>query len=398
MQQSIIFMLILVIISTIAAIVSLKATIKKKDKQLAETMDELNTYKDMAMDTEKNIILSKILKVSMEKDELENSCTRLIRVLLNHFPIDFCTLFLVNKRKEHRIIATNIRDAETRKLIEEFTNNEARKLSENQGAIAYNTTNTALEFSFAKERGVRYYLLIPLIINKSHIASLVIENCYSNPQKCFEEDFFHLVIENAALSVQKFLYDDYIVSMAMKDGLTSVYNRAYIVKKIKDEIEKHMITDDRFTLVILDIDHFKKFNDTYGHLFGDEVLKETAQFFKNNIRTSDYIARYGGEEFILFYPHSTNDAIYPRIEKLRAQLSEMPVTMEVDGEVKTAYITASFGMSEFPTHGQTFEELIETADKALYYSKENGRNRVTKYQSIKPMGVEDIMNLELELE
>jgi diguanylate cyclase (GGDEF)-like protein len=357
--------------------------IKKKNTCLKNIEAEIELYKSRAIDTEKNIILSKVLSVFMEKDELPRACEKLIRILISYFKIDYCSIFLSDERQEFRIAATNIRDIRDRQLLEEYTNKEIKKLGDNQEALAYSSPNSTLEYAFAKERGIRYYFLIPLKVNDKNIGCLVVENCNCNPRDCFEEDFFNLVVENTAVIVQKFIYDDLIVSMAMKDGLTQVYNRAYIIKHIKSEIEKHNITGDRFTIVMFDIDHFKKFNDTYGHLFGDEVLKHLAKYFQKNIRGTDYIARYGGEEFIMFFPHADNSTIYAKLENLRVGLSELPVTMEVDGETKTAYVTASFGMSEYPIDGVEVGKLIENADKALYYSKENGRNRVTIFGEIK---------------
>jgi diguanylate cyclase (GGDEF)-like protein len=373
---------------TVAAVVFLVVIgifikiIKKKNARLKNAETEIELYKNRAMDTEKNTILSKILSVFMEKDELPRACEKLVRILISYFKIDYCSLFLADERQDFRIVATNIRDIQDRQLLEEYTNKEIKKLRENQEALAYSSPNSALEYTFAKERGIRYYFLIPLKVNDKNIGCLVIENCNCNPRDCFEEDFFNLVVENTAVIVQKFIYDDLIVSMAMKDGLTQIYNRAYIIKHINSEIQKHNITGDRFTIVMFDIDHFKKFNDTYGHLFGDEVLKHLARYFQKNIRGTDYIARYGGEEFIMFFPHADNSTIYTKLDNLRIELSKLPVTMEVDGEMKTAYVTASFGMSEFPGDGITVSKLIENADKALYYSKENGRNRVTIYRNI----------------
>jgi GGDEF domain-containing protein len=265
--------------------------IKKKKSDLSKMENELETYRSKAIDTEKNMILSKILSVSMEKDELPKSCDRLIKVFINYFKIDYCTLFLANEREEYKLIATNIRDIRVRQQLEKFTNFEIKKLRNNQEAIAFSSTNSTLGYDFAKERGIRYYFLIPLKINDKQIGSLVIENCNCNPKDCFEEDFFNIVMENTTVVVQKFIYDDLIVSMAMKDGLTSIYNRAYITKHINSEITKHKMTGDTFTLVMFDIDHFKKFNDTYGHLFGDEVLKHLARYFEKNMRGTDYIAR-----------------------------------------------------------------------------------------------------------
>jgi diguanylate cyclase (GGDEF)-like protein len=364
-----------VILMLLKKIRRMKAVIQVKD----EEMKEINSK---AMDTEKNEILSKILEVCMEQDELTKSCEKLMKVFVNNFNIDYCSFYIPDERGKYRIIATNIRDVADCQLLEEFTNAELKNLTENDDGIAYSSPMIPIQEPFAKERGIKYYFLIPLKINGKNIGAFTIENCNTNPKDSFEEEFFHKAERNATISLNKFLFDDLNVRMAQRDGLTQIYNRTYMTKHINSEISKHRMTNSKFTLVMLDVDFFKKFNDTYGHLFGDEVLKSLARFFEQKLRKTDYVARYGGEEFMLFFPNSKNVDIFPRLDEMREELSKMPVTMTMGEETKTAFITASFGMAEYPIEGVTVESLLECADKALYCSKMNGRNRITMYRDI----------------
>lgn len=131
-----------------------------------------------------------------------------------------------------------------------------------------------------------------------------------------------------------------------------------------------------FSIALFDIDHFKKFNDTYGHRHGDKVLTEVAQFVKNNIREDDTVFRYGGEEFLIHFNKTNNKEIISRLERIRSGIEKLKIQND-KGEVTP--VTASFGLAEYPTHGETPDELIENADKALYKAKNDGRNRIVTY-------------------
>lgn len=157
-----------------------------------------------------------------------------------------------------------------------------------------------------------------------------------------------------------------LIRVATSDPLTGLDNR----RVLTETMEKWSIGENVFSLVVLDIDHFKAVNDTYGHQNGDEVLKYLSSLITSNVRSTDKCFRYGGEEFVLALPHTTAAEAYLIAEKLRKTIEH---TMSPIGKP----ITVSFGISEFPKHSQTPDELFSLADKALYYSKQQGRNRTT---------------------
>jgi diguanylate cyclase (GGDEF)-like protein len=155
---------------------------------------------------------------------------------------------------------------------------------------------------------------------------------------------------------------------AYTDSLTGVPNR----NKFNDVVEKQFSIDARYkenlTISILDIDHFKKFNDTFGHLIGDEVLIMLAKYVTDSIRTADTFARWGGEEFVLLFPKTDKERAKNVCDKLRIGISNL--------EHKVAgNITASFGVAQYQD-GDTLETMFKRCDDALYKAKENGRNQV----------------------
>jgi diguanylate cyclase (GGDEF)-like protein len=131
------------------------------------------------------------------------------------------------------------------------------------------------------------------------------------------------------------------------------------------------------SVVILDIDFFKQFNDTYGHRCGDFVLQYIARFLDDRIRRGDVLCRYGGEEFVIFMPNAPLEAAYQRAENLRNKLAN--AFIEYEGlHLKTSF---SAGVAGFPTHGSTSDAILNAADKALYQAKDSGRNRVILNES-----------------
>lgn len=155
---------------------------------------------------------------------------------------------------------------------------------------------------------------------------------------------------------------------ATHDTLTKIYNRSFFLDKLNDEMTASSRYKIPFSLIIFDIDHFKKFNDTYGHLKGDEVLIGVCEIVNLNIRKTDVFARWGGEEFVILLPHTT----IQKAEILAQNLRKLIEKISLD---KINNITASFGISEYEV-GDTEKTLIEKADKCLYRAKANGRNQV----------------------
>jgi diguanylate cyclase (GGDEF)-like protein len=171
-----------------------------------------------------------------------------------------------------------------------------------------------------------------------------------------------LVLRNAALMQQ-------IRRMADTDALTGLANRRMFERSLTQEIARAQRHGETVTLMMMDIDHFKKLNDTHGHQVGDEVLRATGVTLSERSRPFDIAARYGGEEFAVILPSCTSKESLVVAERFRTALGEMP------GPVP---ITASAGVATYPTHAPTADALLKAADEALYESKRMGRDRVSR--------------------
>ncbi|HJQ61363.1 MAG TPA: GGDEF domain-containing protein, partial [Burkholderiales bacterium] len=130
--------------------------------------------------------------------------------------------------------------------------------------------------------------------------------------------------------------------------------------------------------ILFDIDHFKRFNDTWGHEAGDLVLKSVADVIRQNVRGSDIACRYGGEEFIVVLPEATRNVAVERAETIRRDIERMQLLL---GDQKLDRVTASFGVALYPTHADDAEGLVRSADDALYQAKDQGRNRVHVFET-----------------
>ncbi len=161
--------------------------------------------------------------------------------------------------------------------------------------------------------------------------------------------------------------------LATTDGLTELYNHRYFQDTLKKQLDTAMRYDQEFSLIIIDIDFFKKFNDTYGHQVGDAVLRTVAQILKKNTRATDYVCRYGGEEMSIILPQTSKEEAMVNAQRICDAVAKTPLKVNNNTEVN---ITISLGVSTFPEDGNAPQKLIECADKALYYAKEHGRNQV----------------------
>ena len=163
--------------------------------------------------------------------------------------------------------------------------------------------------------------------------------------------------------------------LATTDDLTGCFNRRYFMELAHNEYQRSIRYHHPLSIIMLDIDHFKRINDTYGHPAGDKVLIQIVQLCQKNIRSHDLLARYGGEEFILLLPETCAKDAQALAERLRMELEKQPIHKEGNIVIHT---TVSMGIATLsPQRSIPLEKLLAYADEALYHSKENGRNQVT---------------------
>ncbi|MBQ3311875.1 diguanylate cyclase [bacterium] len=161
--------------------------------------------------------------------------------------------------------------------------------------------------------------------------------------------------------------------LATTDGLTELYNHRYFQEQMKMQIAQCNRYKTQFSMIIVDIDHFKGFNDTYGHQAGDAVLRQVAQTLKTNSRATDVVCRYGGEEMSIVLSNTDKEEAIAKAHRICKAVADR--TFKISS-TQTVNVTISVGVSTYPEDGDTPQQIIEIADQGLYYAKEHGRNQV----------------------
>ena len=220
------------------------------------------------------------------------------------------------------------------------------------------------------------HLTLPLTLEGEIIGCISLNSDRTNAFDAQDLQFFSVIGYQMAASLKHFQRFSSLKSMAIYDTLTKVFNRRYLEERLGVETQRSFLTGVPLSVVMVDIDHFKKVNDTFGHAGGDKVLSEIAALLKNSVRKDDVVARYGGEEFILILPGAPVERTSAIAERIRESVESTSFDM---GSTKIR-VTISLGVSNFPSHpAKSKEELVQMADGALYQAKRGGRNRVCVY-------------------
>jgi diguanylate cyclase (GGDEF)-like protein len=193
-----------------------------------------------------------------------------------------------------------------------------------------------------------------------------------------ERDTFHegelqpleSVADICASSIQNAHYVERVKQLAYLDGLTGIFNRRFFEMRILEEMERARRYGTGMAIVMVDIDQFKRLNDEFGHLLGDEVLRQVSSLFHQQLRKIDVVCRYGGEEFAIILSQTSASHALTVAEKLR----RMVENWQFPGVARS--VTISAGVAAFPDHGSTRDDLVRAADKGLYAAKQEGRNRI----------------------
>jgi diguanylate cyclase (GGDEF)-like protein/PAS domain S-box-containing protein len=207
-----------------------------------------------------------------------------------------------------------------------------------------------------------------LTLNSTELGQLT-----PNKQKLAET-----IATNFALTIANLKLRARLEEESIRDRLTGLFNRRYMEESLQREIYKCERKQELLSIIMLDVDHFKKFNDSFGHLAGDALLRELGSFLQTNIRASDIACRYGGEELIIIMPETPLQFAQQRGEEIREKVKNIELKHE---PVIDSRISLSLGVACFPLHGLTPQEVIKAADTALYRAKKAGRDRVMVYSS-----------------
>ncbi len=225
------------------------------------------------------------------------------------------------------------------------------------------------------------YICAPLIAQGEILGVLHVRNTPYNNSLLSERwsQLATTLAEHIALALANLSLREQLQYQSTHDALTGLFNRRYLEERIETELQRGIHNRHPIGIVMLDIDHFKQFNDVYGHKAGDVMLYEVGQFLVANIRGEDVVCRYGGEEFTIILPAASLEHTRKRAEQLAQGVRRLQIAY--DGKL-LGTVTLSFGVACFPKHGVTSESLIRAADVALYHAKDRGRDQVVVADSV----------------
>jgi diguanylate cyclase (GGDEF)-like protein len=200
---------------------------------------------------------------------------------------------------------------------------------------------------------------------------------YDYITKPFNLDELRIIVERAVerqFLLREAKQKEYYRELSILDGLTQVYNHRYIHELLARELDRALRYPQEFSILMLDIDDFKKFNDTFGHLSGDFALKAIAKIISASVRKVDLVGRYGGEEFLIILPHTNKEGACIAAQRVCAAVAQ--TELKDDRDTILGHLTASIGIATFPPDGKSKESIVKAADSALYQAKRDGKNRV----------------------
>jgi len=359
---------------------------EKLDAFDSETLDLLTLFSTQASIALENARLYTLEQRRTKQLEAINAIARQTTAVLNldELLTKVCDLVLEKFGVDHVVVSLLDEDdhlsvrAHKGKLTPILPQGAALPVGTGMGMRALELGKTVVENDV---RSLRRYLAsfvetrsevcVPLIFFGEKLGVLMLESSALGNFTNEDVPPLESVADICAGAIKNAHYFEQAQQLAYRDGLTGIYNRRYFEMQIASEIERASRYDGRLAIIMIDIDNFKRLNDEFGHLLGDEVLRQVSTVFVQQLRKVDVVCRYGGEEFAILVPQTSGGNALEVAEKLRRVVAAyrfpgVPVK-----------VTISAGVSEFPSNGSTRDELVAAADAALYASKESGRNRVS---------------------
>ncbi|MBF8275463.1 MAG: hypothetical protein HW390_536 [Candidatus Brocadiaceae bacterium] len=320
--------------------------------------------------------LSKNLNVSLQLNELFHNT---INVLKESLKIeDFCFMLIDEGCNELKMWkADDSGFGEIKGITFKVGEGISGLVAETGEPILIPDTSKDPRFLFYKGTmpDIGSFLSIPLKLNNDKVIGVL--NVHKNETNAFKDTdkmWFMAIAQNVAVAIERARNYEHAQRISMVDELTRLYTRRYFLESCQREYSQAERCGEFFSIILVGIDHFKYFNDTYGHMLGDEVLRRLAAVLKLNVRQSDVVARYGGEEFIILLPGTNKPGAVANAEKLRSAI-EKDLAIEV-GNGQKEKVTITAGVACYPADGKTVEEITASADRFLYLGKKSGRNKV----------------------
>jgi len=223
------------------------------------------------------------------------------------------------------------------------------------------------------KRPIRSLIATPLIVGEKTLGILRVDSAVAQQFSTDDLRFLRTIADLTSVAIENAQLYERLETMAIKDGLTGLYLRRHMLERLQEEISREMRRGQELSFLMVDLDRFKQYNDTFGHMAGDIVLKTIALILEEHFdKPGDLVCRYGGEEFCVLLP----DCSKPKALQLANELRKKIEVREIILRREKTHITTSIGVATFPKDAKGKDDLIFKADEALYQAKESGRNKV----------------------
>ncbi|MEO0136272.1 MAG: GAF domain-containing protein [candidate division WOR-3 bacterium] len=308
--------------------------------------------------------------------ELDDVLKRILDCIRKNFGYENCAILLVDKKANELYVQASSG------YPEYVTKNIRLNITRKEGVTGYVAATGKLyyvpdvrkcPFYVMGKKTIKSEAAIPLIVRGEVIGVLDIESERLNAFTANDLKMLTVFASQAAIAIENARLYNETKEMSLTDSLTKIANRRHFDLILENEIKRGRGYARYVSLAMIDLDHFKEFNDKYGHLAGDQLLISIAAKLKNTVRETDLVARYGGEEFAIIFPETPNSAAIKVCERVRTAVENNYIILKKFGKVGT---TVSIGLATYPQSAQNAQELIQKADRALYMAKRLGRNRV----------------------
>lgn len=321
-------------------------------------------------------IQNDILKYISSSLEIRKLMTLITDSFISRIGVDACAIVLKPGTCNNKKTTYKVQSTLGEVFIEELSEcikNDCFETEINAETIIVDNKVEQGKYEFISGTSVGSILIIPLIKQEIQIGLLFV-GTRKNDYFVDNIDFFEGIVAQFLIALNNANLYQEMESMAILDGLTGIYNRRHLTKLFSEYMYESINNRTPLSVALLDIDFFKKINDTYGHLFGDLVIRTIASLAKNIADQNDgIVARYGGEEFVIIFPNKGLDESYPAVEQLHRNVKELGI----EHHGKKVKVNVSIGFTSFPKTCKDPRELLNRADWSMYYSKQHGRDQIT---------------------
>ncbi len=344
---------------------------KRAESQLVEVNEKLQTWvNDLEQRTHEITLLgemSEVLQACLTVEEAYNAIAYLLPTLFPDLPGSIYTISASKNIVESVADWGNLTTSE--KL---FGLEDCWGLRRGQIHFVENTNSSGLLCKHLQDTKPSEYCCVPMMAQGEALGILYLASSGGRLTE-IKRKLAIAVAEQLSLALANLKLQQQLKSQSIQDPLTGLFNRRYLETTLERELQRARRNQQPMSVIMLDVDYFKRFNDTFGHEAGDAVLRELGQLLQKSIRGSDFACRYGGEELTLVMPGASLEIAIARAEQLRQGVKQLQVNYR--GQPLGA-IALSLGVASFPEHGSTAESVMRAADAALYKAKNSGRDRV----------------------